>query len=500
MIIVRMARRAGVEEEMWLLSSGSKIHNSVATRNCLHVKLSLMRFILIFFLTLWSLPLVQCRPTEPIEKSPPNIVIIFLDDSGFADFHPFGEPKYPTPNVAELAREGMRLNRFYVTQAVCSASRASLLSGSYPGRTGVVGAHGPNGRGLDPQFMTIAEMLKQKGYATAHFGKWHCGDQPDTRPLARGFDEHAGLMYSNDMWKHHPGNPEFWGKHPLQYWENGKIKIEDVTKKDQSMLTTWSTEYAVDFIKRKNGQPFFLYLAHSMPHVPLFCSDKFLGKSGAGLYGDVIMEIDWSVGEVQKALKEAGVDDNTLIFFSSDNGPWAQYGNHAGTTPFRESKGTSFDGGKRSATIMKFPGKLEAGSELNQAICSIDILPTIAHLTGAPLPANEIDGQNVWPLLSGVKGAKNPHNYYALSIGRNLEAIVSADSRWKLHLPHRYRTVEKPGNDGMPGPSVRRDIELSLFDLSNDPTESKNVIGDHPEVAKKLQAFAQAHQSKFKKK
>ncbi|MBT8045321.1 MAG: sulfatase-like hydrolase/transferase, partial [Verrucomicrobiae bacterium] len=267
-------------------------------------------------------------------QSPPNLVIIFLDDSGYSDFQPFGNPEYQTPNVRKLAAEGMQLNQFYVPQAVCSASRAAMLSGCYPGRTKVFGAHGPHGRGLEPKFMNLAEVLKPHGYATAHFGKWHVGDQPETRPLARGFDEHAGLMYSNDMWKYHPVNPKGWGKHPLQYWENGKIKIKEVSKKDQAHLTTWATEYSVDFIRRHKDQPFFLYLAHSMPHVPLFCSDKFLGKSGAGLYGDVIMEIDWSVGQLMQALKEAGVEENTLVIFSSDNGPWLEYGNHAGSTPF----------------------------------------------------------------------------------------------------------------------------------------------------------------------
>jgi len=234
-------------------------------------------------------------PAQEGKGPPPNVVIIFLDDSGYADFHPFGGSPYPTPNVERLAQQGMRFTQFYVPQAICSASRSALLSGCYPGRTKVFGAHGPHATGLDPKFMTMAEMFKRNGYATAHFGKWHCGDKPETRPLARGFDEHAGLMYSNDMWKYHPKSPEYWGKYPLQYWENGKVKIADMTPNDQEHLTSWATAYAVDFIKRNSSRPFFLYLAHSMPHVPLFCSDDFRGKSGRGLYGDVILELDWSV-------------------------------------------------------------------------------------------------------------------------------------------------------------------------------------------------------------
>ncbi len=452
-------------------------------------------FRIIFSLIVFALMSLSA-PDAQAERAP-NIVIIFLDDSGYGDFHPFGDPPYPTPHVQSLSNESMHLTQFYVPQAVCSASRSALLSGCYPGRTKVFGAHGPGGRGLDPKFMTMAEMLKKRGYATAHFGKWHIGDQPETRPLARGFDEHAGLMYSNDMWKHHPENPKHWGKHPLQYWENGKVTIESVNKQDQTLLTTWATDKSVDFIRRHADQPFFLYLAHSMPHVPLFCSDKFRGKSGTGLYGDVIMEIDWSVGQVMKMLRDANVEDHTIVLFSSDNGPWSEYGNHAGTTPFRQYKATSFDGGVRSATLLKWPEKVKANSRLEQAICSVDILPTIAHLSGADLPPNDIDGCNMWPLIIGEDGARNPHDYYPLSTGNKLEGVVSGDGRWKLHLPHDYREIVKLGADGIPGNSVKKHIGLSLFDLKNDPRESQNVINEHPEVAKKLEALALAHQKKF---
>ena len=252
----------------------------------------------------------------------PNVVIIFLDDSGWSDFRPFGKPPYPTPNVERLAKQGCAFHNFYVPQAVCSASRSALMTGCYPGRTKVFGAHPPRARGLDPKFATMGEVLKRAGYRTAVFGKWHLGDQPETRPPARGFDESCGLMYSNDMWEFHPENPARYRDFPLQFWENGKIKIERVTAEHQPMLTTWYTEHAVDFIRRNKSEPFLLYVPHSMPHVPLFCSDKFKGKSGAGLYGDVMMEIDWSVGEITKALESSGVEDNTLVIFTSDNGPW----------------------------------------------------------------------------------------------------------------------------------------------------------------------------------
>lgn len=433
-------------------------------------------------------------------SSPPNVVIIFLDDAGWSDFHPFDTPPYPTPNVARLAEEGRTFTNFYVPQAVCSASRAALMTGSVPGRTKVFGAHGPNDRGLEPKFMIMSEMLKAQGYATGIFGKWHLGDQPETRPAARGFDESAGLMYSNDMWKFHPENPVYWGKHPLKYWENGQVTIEDVTPEHQTHLTTWYTEKAVDFIQRHGDSPFFLYVPHSMPHVPLYCSDKFRGKSGTGIYGDVMMEIDWSVGQIMEALRETGTDKNTLIIFTSDNGPWLSYGDHSGKTKFREGKGTIFDGGVRSACIMKLPGQLEAGSTSDRTFCSIDILPTIAHLTGAALPAGKIDGQNQWELISGVEGAENPQVYYPLSNGRQFQGLLTGDGRWKWHIPHPYRTmvgVEGHGKDGLPVKYKRKQVGPALFDMVNDPMESTNVMEQHPDVAARLIDLAARHQAQF---
>lgn len=427
----------------------------------------------------------------------PNFVIIFLDDSGWADFRPFGKQDYPTPNVEQLAKEGCWYQNFYVPQAVCSASRSALLSGCYPGRTKVFGAHGPNARGLDPKFATLGEVLKKRGYKTAVFGKWHIGDQPETRPAARGFDESCGLMYSNDMWEYHPENPKYWGQWPLQFWENGKVTIDRVTPKEQPMLTTWYTEHAVDFIGRHKDGPFLLYVPHAMPHVPLFCSEKFKGKSGAGLYGDVMMEIDWSVGQITQALKDNGLEDNTCVIFTSDNGPWSSYGNHAGKTPFREAKGTSFDGGTRSACIIKFPGQVEAGTTSRKTFCSIDILPTVAHLAGAELPSNPVDGKNQWDLIAGKPGAKNPQEYYPFSTGANFEGVISGDGRWKLHVPHRYRTLVTPGHDGEAGKYRQEEIGLSLFDMENDPYETTNVLEKYPEVAAKLKGYADRHRQQF---
>jgi len=448
-------------------------------------------------ITLSSIAYVLSCKNKSIIAKPPNFVVIFLDDSGWADFKPFSKPDYPTPNVHLLAREGCCFHNFYVPQAICSASRASLLTGCYPGRTKVFGAHGPRNKGLDPKFATIGEILKARGYKTAVFGKWHVGDQPETRPPARGFDESCGLMYSNDMWQFHPEHPEYWGQWPLQYWENGRVTIEQVSEKEQTMLTTWYTEHAVDFINRNKNNPFFLYVPHSMPHVPLFCSERFKGKSGLGLYADVMMEIDWSVGKIVNTIKANGLEDNTIVIFSSDNGPWISYGNHAGKTPYHEAKATGFDGGIRSACIIKYPGQIKPNAISKKALCSIDILPTICHIAGAKLPANEIDGKNLWDIIVDKPGAKNPHEYYAFSTGNNFEGVISGDGNWKLHLPHQYKTLVKAGMDGAAGKYKQNQIKLSLFDMKNDPYEKVNVIDKYPELTAKLKKIALQHKNKF---
>jgi len=451
-------------------------------------------------LSLSSVALALSCHKDLFTYKPPNFVVILMDDAGWADFKPFGNPDYPTPNVQKLAKEGCSFHNFYVPQAICSASRASLLTGCYPGRTGVFSAHGPNARGLDPKFATIAETLKPKGYKTAVFGKWHVGDQPDTRPFARGFDESCGLMYSNDMWEFHPEHPDYWSQWPLQFWENDNVTIDSVSPEVQSMLTTWYTEHAVDFINQNKENPFFLYVPHSMPHVPLYCSDKFKNKSGKGLYADVMMELDWSVGQILDALKTNNLDKNTVVIFTSDNGPWTSYGNHSGKTPYREAKATGFDGGTRSACIIKYPGKIKSNTRSEKAFCSIDLLPTICHLTRTKLPGNTIDGKNVWNLVTNKQGAKNPHEYYAFSTDKNFEAIMSSDGQWKLHLPHNYRTLIEAGKNGQAGKYEQKQIKMSLFDMKNDPYESINVIDKHPEITSKLLALAKTHKNKFYKK
>jgi arylsulfatase A-like enzyme len=448
-----------------------------------------------------ALPIIllagSCNTSVVPDRTKPNVVIIFLDDAGWSDFEPFHKNHYPTPNLNLLASQGTQFHNFYVPQAVCSASRAALLSGCYPCRTGLHNAHGPNATGLDTTFRILPQLMKEAGYVTGAFGKWHIGDQEHTRPHNRGFDEHAGIMYSNDMWAGHPENPEYWGRYPLRFWENGEITIDSVTHEHQPHFTTWFTEKAVDFIGQHKDDPFFLYVPHPQPHVPLFVSEKFAGKSGTGLYGDVIMEIDWSVGQIMKALDDNGIADNTIVIFSSDNGPWISYGNHAGKTPFREAKGTSWDGGIRSPLVIRYPGKVPAGEISLNTFSTIDLLPTLANLTGSPLPDNPIDGKDVWPIIMNAEDATHPHDYYAISLNYQLQAIISGDGKWKLHLPHNYRTLNTGGKDGIPGKFMQASTDWALFDMIHDPQERQNVIGVYPEIAERLIRFAEEHNREF---
>src|SRR5262245_13749067 len=390
----------------------------------------------------------------------PNFVIIYADDLGYADVGSFGASGYKTPNIDRMAREGARLTDFYVAQAVCSASRAALLTGSYPNRVGIQGAlNHRSDHGINDNEMTIAEVLKPRGYATAIFGKWHLVHHPQFLPLRHGFDEYLGLPYSNDMWPNHPSAEK--GFYPdLPLIENDKVvKLMP----DQSQLTTWYTERAVKFIEKNKNNPFFLYLPHSMPHVPLFVSDKFKGKTRRGLYGDVIEEIDWSVGQVLDALKRFGLDRDTLVCFSCDNGPWLSYGNHAGSAKgLREGKGTSFEGGVRNPFIARWPGKIPSGRVCREPAMTIDILPTLAKLTGAPLPPLPIDGLDIGPLLWGEPGARSPHEAFCFYWNRELQAVRSGD--WKIHFPHKYRSLTKPpGNDGKEAGYTEEKTTRSLF-------------------------------------
>jgi arylsulfatase A-like enzyme len=413
----------------------------------------------------------------------PNVVLIFMDDQGYADVGPFGG-KTPTPNIDRLAKEGMRFTRFHVGQPVCSASRAALMTGCYPSRVNIFGALPPNSKtGISDAEFTMAEMFKSRDYATKIIGKWHLGDSPQFLPTRHGFDEWYGLPYSNDMWPKHPS-----GKFPdLPLYENEK---RIALNPDQTQLTTNYTEKAVEFIERNKQKPFFLYLAHSMPHVPLHVSDKFKDKSGNGLYGDVTEEIDWSVGQVLNTLKRLNLEENTIVVYTSDNGPWLLYGDHAGSAkPFREGKGTSFQGGYCVPCIMRWPGKIPAGESCAELAVTFDLLPTFAKLVGATLPSDHvIDGRDIWPLMHGEPGAKTPHDVFFAYWSHELQAVESG--KWKLHFAHTYTHPNPAGHGGQPGKYSREPLKLSLFDLEKDVSETTDVSAENPDVVARLTALA----------
>lgn len=415
-------------------------------------------------------------------ERPPNIVLVFADDLGYADLGCFGSTKIRTPNIDSIARDGIRLTNFHVPQAVCSASRTALLTGCYPNRVGILGALGPNSKnGIKDSENLLSEYLKKLGYSTAIFGKWHLGDSAQYSPIRHGFDTYFGLPYSNDMWPNHPSTKSF---PPLPLRQDDKV-LE--LNPDQSKLTGWYTERGVKFIEANKDKPFFLYMPHSMPHVPLYASEKFKGKSSHGLYGDVIEEIDASVGTILETLKKHSLDKNTLVIFTSDNGPWLSYGNHGGSRGvLREGKGTEFEGGVRVPFVARWPGKIPAASISNEPTMTIDLLPTlVAYAGGVVLEEPKIDGKNISAVLEARPGAKSPQEAYYFYWGDALHAVTS--EKWKLHFPHPYLHIIEGGKDGKPGKGETRKIELSLFDLDADISESKNVADQNPEVVKKLQ-------------
>lgn len=445
-----------------------------------------------FVFPIIAIALVAYKPEKSSCAEKPNFIIIFTDDQGYTDLGVSGAVGYKTPNIDNLATGGIRFTDFYVASSVCSPSRAALLTGCYPQRVGIPGVLYPEKEGDEPSMFsrtkvglneketTIAEMLKEQGYATACVGKWHIGHHTEFLPLQQGFDEYLGLPYSNDM---RLENNPLYSKLPLLKGNS----VERYLETDLSSLTTEYTEYAVDFVKRNRDKPFFLYFAHSMPHVPLYVSDKFKGKSEQGLYGDVIMEIDWSVGQISQTLDELGIRKNTMVIFTCDNGPWLIYGNHGGSAfPLREGKKTTFEGGQRVQCIVNWPETISAGKVCHEIVTSLDVLPTIAHFAGTNLPSQKIDGHNISELLL-TNGAKSPTEAFFFYRYKSLQAIRSG--KWKLHVPHQYITIVKKGMDGKVGiQDENAEIGLSLFDLSSDPGEKNNLIDQYPEIVAKLMA------------
>ena len=436
---------------------------------------------------------------------PPNVILIVADDLGYGDVGCFGAKDIATPNLDRMAKQGTRFTSYYAAQAVCTASRAAIMSACYPNRIGLQGAlNHTSPVGINPSETLLSELLKQVGYVCGIFGKWHLGMHPPLLPTRNGFDEFAGLPYSNDNGPLHPTVKTI---PPLPWFEGEKIAAHDP---DQSQFTRVLTEKAVSFIRRHKDRPFFLYVPHIMPHVPIFASEKWKGTSKRGLYGDVVQELDWGVGEILKAVKDAGIDERTLVIFISDNGPFLSYGDHAGLSGiFREGKLTIFDGGVRVPCIMRWPGRVPAGRTTDQLFTGLDFLPTIARLAGTKLPSARIDGLDLSALLLGQPGAKGRDVFFCYA-GLELQGIRKGP--WKLHVPHEYLTVDgipgkggKPANfanmkpadikqSGIQGIATRHGyrvekIDVSLFNLDSDPGESKNVINQHPEIVRELMSL-----------
>lgn len=421
---------------------------------------------------LWA---VCARAAEP----PPNIVLIFVDDLGYGDLGCFGSTKHRTPNIDRLAAEGTRFTSFYTIGSVCTPSRAALMTGSYAHRVNMhcntaddfgvllVG----EAKGLHPDEVTLAEVLKQRGYATACIGKWHLGDQPSFLPTRQGFDEYFGIPYSNDMGREvrpmYKGNPKF--HYPPLPLMRGETVVE--TEPDQKELTRRYTEEAVAFITKNKDRPFFVYLPHAMPHWPHYAGDSFRGKSANSIYGDCVEELDWSTGTILQTLKNLGLDDKTLVLFTSDNG--AQIMDGGSNLPLGGAKGWVHEGGMRVPLLARWPGKVPAGRTSDEIVTAMDMLPTFARLAGVNPPTDRvIDGKDITPLLLGEAGAKSPHEAFYYFMRDQMMAVRAGP--WKLVVARQY---------GKPLPKPL------LYNLARDIAETTDVAADHPQVAQRMAAL-----------
>ena len=427
--------------------------------------------------------------SKSTEKSP-NIVFILTDDLAYADLSSYGSEFIETPNLDKMADDGVKMTSYYAAQAVCSASRAAILTGCYPNRLGISGAFGPKSkRGINPDEFLLSEMLKENNYKTGIFGKWHLGDAEKFLPTNHGFDEFYGILFSNDMWKFHPERPEGYPDDLMLY--RNETPIQSII--DQSDLTKDITDESIRFIEKNKDNQFFLYIAHPQPHVPLFASKDFNGSTGNGLFADVISEIDFSVGRVIEALEKNNLTENTIVVFTSDNGPWLSYGDHAGSSGiYREGKGTAWEGGQRVPCIIKYPREIKAKTIIDEPVMGIDWMPTFSHITGSKLSDNKIDGKNIWPLLT-QKENKSPHEELYFYYRQNeLHAVRSGN--WKLYFPRSYRTLNgKPGGkDGMPVKYEYNEVKSNeLYNLKEDPSEMKNVYMENIEKAKELEKMGE---------
>ena len=436
-----------------------------------------------FFLALFLI--LSCS-----QEKPPNVIFILTDDQGYGDIGIYGAKDIETPHLDELARNGAYFTSYYATQPVCSASRASIMTGAYSDRIGIHNAYSPGSKvGLNPEEATIAELLKASGYNTAAYGKWHLGDAPKFLPRNHGFDEFYGILYSNDMWPQHPQQGTVFDFPDIELYENETpIRV----LKDQTFLTQALTDKAISFIKRNKDNPFFLYLPHPQPHVPLFVSDSKRNTQKRGLYGDVIHEIDASVGQILETLKENELEENTIIIFTSDNGPWLSYGGHSGSSGiYREGKGTNWEGGHRVPAIVSFPKRIESNTRIDLPAMGIDWLPTLTDFTGSSLPEKKIDGESLVPLLTKMTSEAPHENFFFYYRTNELHAV--RHKNWKFYVPHTYRSLNgKVGtNDGYPIPYDMNEIETPvLFNLETDPEENRDVASENPELVAKISKIA----------
>ena len=416
-------------------------------------------------LTLLAILGCQAVPTARDASRPPNIVLVFTDDQGYGDLSCYGHPTIHTPHVDALAAGGTKLTQFYVASPVCSPSRAALLTGCYPKR---VGMHKhvifPDyDYGLHTDEVTLADLLRGEGYATGCFGKWHLGHRPGLLPTDQGFDVFAGVPYSNDMAQIHRG-PDTKYKYRLPWMEQSEV-VE--WEPDQRLLTRRATEAAVDFIDAHAEEPFFVYVPHSMPHIPLYASAEFEGTSPRGLYGDVIEEIDWSVGQLAAALERHGLTNNTLFLFTTDNGPWLPFKRDGGSAGLlRGGKGSNWEGGQRVPCVVSWPGTIPAGQVVRDVATTMDILPTVAAFAGASLPGAILDGHDVSDLLTGAPGATSPTEHFLYYTSKGDLAGIRRGP-WKLLL-----------------------AKGELFHLEHDVSEQWNVAGQNAELVAELGTLA----------
>jgi arylsulfatase A len=428
-------------------------------------------------------------PTDAATAGP-NIVILVADDLGYADLGCYGGRVIETPNLDRLAQEGVRLTNFYSAAAVCSASRAALWTGCYPCRVGVAGDLRPESEeGLAAEYATLAELADATGYETALLGKWHLGSRPQFLPTQQGFDEFYGIPFSHDVRPFHAlGDSR--SLHPnLPLYEGDRVIGRNP---DMAGFTKELTRRAVEFIEDNGRRRFLLCVAYPMPQVPLAVSQDFEGATDRGMYGDVVAELDWSVGEIADTLAGAGLDAETMVVFTSDNGPALEYGDQAGSAGvFRGGKGSTFEGGMRVPCLIRWTGKIPARTVSDELTANFDLLPTCVRVMGATIPAEtKLDGKDIWPVLTIPTAATSPHKSFCYYSGGALHAIRSG--RWKLHFPHGYAAMTgPPAAEGDPARTSWQRIGLSLFDLKTDPSETNNVASENEEIVQYLNDLAE---------